>query len=167
MITKKNIDPGHLVRLGTHTHSGDSEDFSKLGRINWTLLRRKQLLDIVQHLAVSIGITGDIGYSCETADYFYAEHVKQKIDKYNHDMKADGASSASLFPFSTFFGDISALSSDTFSSDREKAAYYIDSIEKVFSELKSYRVYELLRHEKKREDNILSSQVCLYSFHSN
>ena len=153
------------MRLGTsRTYAGGFEDFSKVGRINWTLLRRQQLLDLVQNIATSFGIAGDVGYSCETADYFYVEHVKPKIDKYNQDIRAAGAASGNLFPFSAFLEGIFALSPEKISSDSENAEFYIDNIERVFSELKSYRVYELLRHEKKREDNILSSQVFTYSF---
>ena len=148
-----------MVRLGTRDQKYETEDFTRKGRINWTLFRRQKLLEVVHHFALTLGIAGDVGYSCETAMYFYSETVKQIIDKYLHDIEVSGVSPRDLFPFTAYFGDIFPQDLSDSSACLEIAKRYIDYIEKVFSELATYKVYELLRNQKQREDHILTSQV--------
>lgn len=51
-------------------------DFSKFGRVNYTLGRRQELLSEVQRLADSLAIgSGDVGYTCEGAAFFHLYHV--------------------------------------------------------------------------------------------
>jgi hypothetical protein len=51
-------------------------DFSKFGRVNYTLGRRQELLAEVQRLADSLAIgSGDVGYTCEGAAFFHLYHV--------------------------------------------------------------------------------------------
>lgn len=83
------------------------EDFSKQGRVNWSLTRRLQLLGHVQRLAVSLNIPGDVGYTCETAEYFNLEFIQSRIEKFYIDIKSitDASSIEILFPFSSYFDD--------------------------------------------------------------
>lgn len=156
---QRKIDPGHMVRLGTRDKIHETEDFSRKGRVNWTLFRRQKLLEVVQQFAISLGVAGDVGYSCETAMYFYTETVKQIIDKYLHDTEASGVSPKDNFPFIAYFGDIFPQDSNDSSTYFSIARRYFDYIERVFSELATFKVYELLRNQKQREDHILTSQV--------
>lgn len=58
---KRNIDERHLLRLGAgerELREGTMKDFSKFGRVNYTLKRRLELLAEVQRLAESISVEG-------------------------------------------------------------------------------------------------------------
>ncbi|CAN0389179.1 unnamed protein product [Laminaria digitata] len=60
-IMEKDIDERHLLRLGAGERELREEtmkDFSKFGRVNYTLKRRLELLAEVQRLAESIGVDG-------------------------------------------------------------------------------------------------------------
>ena len=73
---QRDIKERHLLRLGAGEKSLDTDkDFSKWGRVNYALARRMQLLAEVQRLAHSLGIAGDFGFTCETAEYFNLYHV--------------------------------------------------------------------------------------------
>ena len=73
---QRDIKERHLLRLGAGEKSLDTDkDFSKWGRVNFALARRMQLLAEVQRLAHSLGIAGDFGFTCETAEYFNLYHV--------------------------------------------------------------------------------------------
>ena len=126
------MDPRHLLRLGSGerdlrealalagaggTGRGQGEEFSKQGRVNWSLNRRSQLLAEVQVLAVSLGVPGDVGYTCETAEYFLLEHIHARIEKFKLDVaKAKATAIAGsveestivqrLFPFTKYFDDV-------------------------------------------------------------
>ena len=119
-IIMRDVDQRHLLRLGggekdlsEHVHSANGagvrnneDQFSRLGRVNWSLARRIELLGQVQRLANTLGVPGDVGYSCETAGYFYAEHVLPKIESFRRRLDKAGAEDTSrLFPFSAFFDD--------------------------------------------------------------
>lgn len=57
----RDIDERHLLRLGAgerELREGTMKDFSKFGRVNYTLRRRLELLSEVQRLAESIGVEG-------------------------------------------------------------------------------------------------------------
>jgi intron-binding protein aquarius len=121
MISKRNIDPRHLLRLGSGemelraslakcgalgSGRGQGEQFSKQGRVNWSLMRRLRLLEQVQKLAISLQIGGDVGYTCETAEFFYQDRIRKIIEKYE-----EGFDNFSIedvekeFPFKSFFSD--------------------------------------------------------------
>ena len=57
----RDIDERHLLRLGAgerELREGTMKDFSKFGRVNYTLKRRLELLAEVQRLAETIGVEG-------------------------------------------------------------------------------------------------------------
>lgn len=60
-LTHRDIDERHLLRLGAgerELREGTMKDFSKFGRVNYTLKRRLELLAEVQRLAETIGVEG-------------------------------------------------------------------------------------------------------------
>ena len=62
------------------------------------------MLSEVQRLAVTLGVPGDVGYSCETAEYFYREHVLPRMQLFR---QATGKGNvADVFPFKEFFNDV-------------------------------------------------------------
>jgi intron-binding protein aquarius len=162
----KDIDRNHLLRLGAGEQSlrgasaaviSDDEQISRSGRVNWSLERRMELLGEVQRLAASLGCAGDVGYSCETAGYFYVEHIKSRIERFKNGGHA-------AFPFTAFFQQQQATSGKQLftgeaSHDEEVAAGCIRFIDKIFSDLASYRAFELLRTQGHRSDYLLTKQV--------
>lgn len=180
-IMQRNVDPRHLLRLGSGEadlreslarNAGlvEGEEFSKQGRVNWSLARRLQLLGQVQRLAASLGITGDVGYTCETAAYFQLEHVQAKIEQFSLDLnaldededkKAEDHCIQSIFPFNVYFADAPQplFSGVDFASDVEVAQGCFRHINHLFEELADYRAFELLRTQGHRGDYLLTKQA--------
>lgn len=103
-IMALDIDERHLLRLGHGEEALETEkDFSRYcinncffnnfnllilylflfhcnkngryGRVNYVLAKRLDLLKQVQKLQESLGVPGDVAYTCETAGYFYLYQV--------------------------------------------------------------------------------------------
>ncbi|XAR61582.1 hypothetical protein NMG60_11016040 [Bertholletia excelsa] len=75
-IMQRDVPARYLLRLG----QGEQElatdlDFSRQGRVNAMLVRRLELLSEVERLARSLQLPEDVGYTCETAGYFWLLHV--------------------------------------------------------------------------------------------
>jgi len=47
----------------------------RYGRVNYVLAKRLELLDEVARLQASLGVQGDVSYTCETAAHFYLYQV--------------------------------------------------------------------------------------------
>lgn len=83
LIKNTSIPQRHLLRLGSGERELDSEnDFTKAGRVQAMLDRRIACLSEVERLGKSLDIPGDVGYTCETASFFFAHHIKARIDTY-------------------------------------------------------------------------------------
>lgn len=193
-IMERNVDPRHLLRLGTGEKDlretlavsgaggggrGQGEAFSKQGRVDWTLTRRMHLLEQVQRLAVTIGVSGDVGYTCETAEYFRLEHIQSRMEKFFIDLPLSFNASASatastpadssaptlssvqkVFPFSNYFSDTpKPIFTGDEVSDLASAEGCFRHISKLFEELSDYRAFELLRTGRHRSDYLLTKQV--------
>ncbi|KAL4580798.1 hypothetical protein LXL04_017004 [Taraxacum kok-saghyz] len=57
-------------------------DFSRQGRVNAMLVRRLELLSEVERLARSLQLPEDVGYTCETAGYFWLLHVYSRWEQF-------------------------------------------------------------------------------------
>ena len=117
-IMQRDIDERFLLRLGIgerDLRQGTQKDFSKYGRVNHCLERRLQLLDIVEKLNTSLGVSPgplgfvlmqhdvhlplpsseqlgtNVGYTCETAGHFYTYHVESKIKDFRSSMQTVSA----------------------------------------------------------------------------
>lgn len=87
-LLQRDVAEHHLLRLGSGERDLETEgDFSKAGRVTLALERRIHCLKEVDRLGQSIGIVGDVGYTCETAEYFNLQHVKTRIDQFRHQFK--------------------------------------------------------------------------------
>ena len=49
--------------------------FPRYGRVNFILALRLQLLKEVERLQRSLGVAGDVAYTCETAGHFFLYQV--------------------------------------------------------------------------------------------
>lgn len=158
-IRNRDVDPRHMVRLGAGSEDlfAGLEDFSRTGRVNYSLSRRLQLLQQIQYLARSLEIVGDVGSTCETADYFQLEHIKPRIDQFYQNIKSREVED--VFPFNSFFNSSGAPESVTKCKDLKAAEKCFELIDGLFTELKEFRPFELLRSMGQRGDYILTKQV--------
>ena len=180
----RNIDERYLLRLG---HASDQldvggRDFSRFGRVQHMLGRRLMLLDVVRRVGESVGVGGDVGYTCETSAAFYVHQVLTRWEKYvklcrdakevYERMKEEGkeevtaeqerlyhATPATHFPFTSFFTSSPTsplFSSTSYSGDLSVALSCFTYLQSVFRELDECRPFELLRSYKDRSSYLLT-----------
>ena len=128
---------------------------TSLGRVSHILARRSALLEKVQCLSESLGLSstekrgtdGSPSYTCETTEYFNLRHVTKRIKTFDAKI-ADGQGTISseedvskLFSFKKYFN---LNESDGSTLTLRDAVEKLDVIRKVFSELAEYRPLELL-----------------------
>ncbi|KAI9505905.1 P-loop containing nucleoside triphosphate hydrolase protein, partial [Coemansia spiralis] len=144
-IVNLDIEPRHLLRLG---HGEEAlmadERYSRAGRVESFLERRRELLGEVQRLAESMGIEGDFGYTCSTARVFFVSCVRVRWEAYRK--------APVCFPFLRFFED--KLGHPP--KDHEACFRYI---ERIFSELNDIQPFELLRTQTDRSSYLLANQA--------
>ena len=82
-----DIDERHLLRLGHGEEMLETEkDFSRYGRVNYVLQQRLALLKEVNRLQKSLGVQGDVSYTCETAGHFYLYQVLSRWEKFQDEI---------------------------------------------------------------------------------
>ena len=171
VMSRGDIDERYLLRLGAgerDLQTDSTHDFTKPGRVAYSLAKRGQLLEQVQLISESLGISGKAergadgspSYTCETAEYFNEHHILRRIRAFQQQARdANGSSKdgevVSFFPFAVYFQIgpekvTLAAANDYFSKLRE-----------IFSELGEYRPLELLRSQRHRTDYLLMKQTRL------
>lgn len=183
-IMNRNIDGRHLLRLGSGEYdlrnNLDGDKFNKNGRVQWCLDRRLELLTEIQRLANSMNIfVGDVGYTCETAEYYYEYTLKPilidyenkllEIEKSHFNNNNDNNNVVNnTFPFHNYFSNIPNLPlfNDNIESDIFIARGCLTHIHHIFQELSDYRPFELLRTQGHRCDYMLMKQVKFNFFSS-
>lgn len=172
VMARGDVDERYMLRLGSGernlaTTSASSHDFTKTGRVAHIISRRADLLEKVQQLSESLGLSGNSergadgapSYTCETSEYFYFHHVKKRVDAFEADaVKSDDPNSTNfmqIFPFRRHYLSLKDCSSLTLDEAREK----FDEIKAIFDELAEYRPIELLRSQRQRADYLLTKQA--------
>lgn len=171
-IMALDIDERHLLRLGHGEEALETEkDFSRYGRVNYVLRQRMQLLNQVQKLQESLGVGGDVAYTCETAGYFYLYQVLARWEKFCSRVEqiresAGGANEWALtftqeFPFAKFFADAPQplFRGESFVADFEVAQSCFRYIAHIFQELEEFRAFELLRNGLDRSKYLLVKEA--------
>jgi len=168
VMARGDIDERYLIRLGSGERDLDidsSHDFTKTGRVAHSLERRAALLEKVQQLSESLGISGKAergadgspSYTCETAKYFDNHYVQKNVDRFLAQVSDESSDSVgALFPFKEYFhlnGD--AVTSLTLDEAKAK----ISELNDIFSELAEYRPLEMLRSQRQRTDYLLMKQA--------
>ena len=150
-IMALDIDERHLLRLGHGEEALETEkDFSRYGRVNYVLAKRIELLEQVKKLQETLGVYGDVAYTCETAGYFFLYEILSRWEEYQSKLVGDVRSEeiAERFPFTKFFSDVpggklfKGLDVD---EDMETAESCWRYIQNVFTQLEEFRAFELLR----------------------
>ena len=169
VMARGDIDERYCLRLGSGERDlqTDTEfDFTKNGRVNHILARRSTLLEDVQQMSESLGISGAAergadgspSYTCETAAYFHLHHIKKRIEIFYGNVcnKSNEAIVGEYFPFGKYFNlSTSEVSTMTLTETKKK----FEQLNACFHELGEYRPLELLRSQRQRIDYLLTKQV--------
>lgn len=167
-IMQLDIDERHLLRLGHGEEALETEkDFSRYGRVNYVLSQRLELLVKVKKLQDSLGVTGDVSYTCETAGHFYLYEVIARWEKFLSDVESTEKREMTAeyfethFPFTKFFNDAPQplFSSQTFDDNLKFAESCYRYIEHIFTELEEFRAFELLRNGLDRSKYLLVKEA--------
>ncbi|XP_042910382.1 RNA helicase aquarius [Parasteatoda tepidariorum] len=167
-IMALDIDERHLLRLGHGEEALETEkDFSRYGRVNYVLAKRLELLDHVRKLQESLGVSGDVSYTCETAGHFFMYHVLARWEEFLSKVKPGRGKKVALnlvadcFPFSKFFEKAPQplFKGKTYEEDIEIAEGCFRYIKKIFSQLEEFRAFELLRSGLDRSQYLLVKEA--------
>ncbi|XP_054758837.2 RNA helicase aquarius-like [Lytechinus pictus] len=167
-IMALDIDERHLLRLGHGEEALETEkDFSRYGRVNYVLGRRLELLKEVERLQESLGVPGDVAYTCETAGHFYLYQVVARWEKFLSKVKPKGGKEVGVedivthFPFHKFFENAPqpVFKGETYAQGMDIAEGCYRHIKKIFQQLEEFRAFELLRSGKDRSKYLLIKEA--------
>ncbi|KAM9190178.1 RNA helicase aquarius isoform 2-T2 [Mergus octosetaceus] len=167
-IMALDIDERHLLRLGHGEEELETEkDFSRYGRVNYVLARRLELLREVGRLQESLGVPGDVSYTCETAGHFFLYQVMSRWEEYISKVKVKGGKLpnvtdvSSFFPFHQYFANAPQpiFKGKSYEEDMEIAEGCFRHIKKIFTQLEEFRAFELLRSGLDRSKYLLVKEA--------
>ncbi|OJD28490.1 hypothetical protein ACJ73_00089 [Blastomyces percursus] len=165
-IMALDIDQRHLLRLGHGEEELDTEEsYSKYGRVDTFLENRGSYLAEVDRLAVSIGVEGAHGNSCETAGYFNTVYIRPAWTKYWDIVQAEDCPRETVveaFPFHSFFSNTPKPLFDANSSKEELLDVVSGCqrhMDKLFSELEDIRPFEILRFQRDKANYLLVKEA--------
>jgi intron-binding protein aquarius len=129
------------------------------------LTRRLELLVKVERLAQALEVAADVGYTCETAEYFFHSHVLARWEAFvsaANKRQAEGAAPvALLFPFSDYFADVPPplFRGASFEADMAVARGCFNHLRTMFTELDECRAFEILRSSYDRGNFLLTKHA--------
>ncbi|KAG5008532.1 hypothetical protein JHK85_027074 [Glycine max] len=161
----RDVPARYLLRLG----QGEQElatdlDFSRQGRVNAMLVRRLELLSEVERLARSLQLPEDVGYTCETAGYFWLLHVYSRWEQFLAACAENKEKSTFVrdrFPFKEFFYDTPhpVFTGESFEKDMQAATGCFRHLKNMFQELEECRAFELLKSTADRANYLMTKQA--------
>lgn len=164
-IMQRDVPARYLLRLG----QGEQElatdlDFSRQGRVNAMLVRRLELLSEVERLARSLQLPEDVGYTCETAGYFWLLHVYSRWEQFLAacaENKEKPTFVRDRFPFKEFFCDTPhpVFTGESFEKDMRAALGCFRHLKTMFQELEECRAFELLKSTADRANYLMTKQA--------
>lgn len=164
-IMQRDVPARYLLRLG----QGEQElatdlDFSRQGRVNAMLVRRLELLSEVERLARSLQLPEDVGYTCETAGYFWLLHVYSRWEQFLAACAAEKDNPTIVqdkFPFKEFFSDTPqpVFTGQSFGKDMRSAKGCFRHLKTMFQELEECRAFELLKSTVDRSNYLMTKQA--------
>ncbi|XP_055884455.1 RNA helicase aquarius-like [Biomphalaria glabrata] len=167
-IMALDVDERHLLRLGHGEEALETEkDFSRYGRVNYVLAQRLELLQEVNRLQISLGETGDMSYTCETAGYFYIYQILSRWEEFQSKLKPymdkdeHAKKIQQFFPFNKYFANAPQplFSGKSFAEDMAVAEGCFTHINKIFTQLEEFRAFELLRSGSDRANYLLIKEA--------
>lgn len=128
------------------------------------LVRRLELLSEVERLARSLQLPEDVGYTCETAGYFWLLHVYSRWEQFLAAC-ADNNDKPTFvkdrFPFKEFFTDTPhpVFTGESFEKDLMAAKGCFRHLKTMFQELEECRAFELLKSTADRANYLMTKQA--------
>ncbi|KAH0743115.1 hypothetical protein KY290_031108 [Solanum tuberosum] len=166
IITHSNQD---LNDLSDKIMQGEQElasdlDFSSHGRVNAMLVRRLELFSEVERLARSLRLPEDVGYTCETAGYFWLLHVYSRWEQFLAACTAEQDNPTIVqdkFPFKEFFSDTPqpVFTGQSFGKDMRSAKGCFRHLKTMFQELEECRAIELLKSTVDRSNYLITKHA--------
>ncbi|CAL9183877.1 unnamed protein product [Musa hybrid cultivar] len=164
-IMQRDVPARYLLRLG----QGEQElatdlDFSRQGRVNAMLVRRLELLGEVERLARSLQLPEDLGYTCETAGYFWLLHVYSRWEQFLAACAQNKDKPSFIkdrFPFVEFFSNTPqpVFTGESFEKDMRAAKGCFCHLSTMFQELEECRAFELLKSTADRANYLMTKQA--------
>ncbi|KAK1263373.1 putative RNA helicase SDE3 [Acorus gramineus] len=164
-IMERDVPARYLLRLG----QGEQElatdlDFSRQGRVNAMLVRRLELLSEVERLARALQLPEDVGYTCETAGYFWLMHVYSRWEQFLAACSQNQEKPSFVkdrFPFQDFFTNTShpVFTGESFEKDMRAARGCFRHLSTIFQELEECRAFELLKSTADRANYLMTKQA--------
>ncbi|XP_020250043.1 intron-binding protein aquarius [Asparagus officinalis] len=164
-IMQRDVPARYLLRLG----QGEQElatdlDFSRQGRVNAMLVRRLELLGEVERLARSLNLPEDVGYTCETAGYFWLLHVYSRWEQFLAACSQNQDKPTFVkdrFPFTDFFSNAPQpiFTCESFERDMRAAKGCFRHLSTMFQELEECRPFELLKSTADRANYLMTKQA--------
>ncbi|CAN0863506.1 RNA helicase aquarius [Linum grandiflorum] len=164
-IMQRDVPARYLLRLG----QGEQElatdlDFSRQGRVNAMLVRRLELLSEVERLARSLQLPEDVGYTCETAGYFWLLHVYSRWELFLAACAENEGKPTFVqdrFPFKEFFSNTPqpVFTGQSFEKDMRAAKGCFRHLKTLFQELEECRAFELLKSTADRANYLMTKQA--------
>ncbi|KAG9456332.1 hypothetical protein H6P81_000840 [Aristolochia fimbriata] len=164
-IMERDVPARYLLRLGQGEQELDTDmSFSRQGRVNAMLIRRMELLSEVERLARSLQLPEDVGYTCETAGYFWLLHVYSRWELFlaacaqNQDKPTFVKD---RFPFLDFFSNAPkpVFTGESFEKDMRAAKGCFRHLKTMFQELEECRAFELLKSQADRANYLMTKQA--------
>lgn len=128
------------------------------------LVRRLELLSEVERLARSLQLPEDVGYTCETAGYFWLLHVYSRWEQFLAacaDNEGKPTFVRDRFPFKEFFSNTPQpiFTGDSFEKDMRAAKGCFLHLQTLFQELEECRAFELLKSTADRANYLMTKQA--------
>ncbi|CAI9769470.1 unnamed protein product [Fraxinus pennsylvanica] len=164
-IMERDVPARYLLRLGQGEQELATElDFSRQGRVNAMLVRRLELLSEVERLARSLQLPEDVGYTCETAGYFWLLHVYSRWERFLADCAVNKDKPTCVqdrFPFKEFFANTPkpVFTGQSFEKDMRAAKGCFRHLKTMFGELEECRAFELLKSTVDRSNYLMTKQA--------
>lgn len=164
-IMQRDVPARYLLRLG----QGEQElatdvEFSRQGRVNAMLARRLELLAEVERLAKTLQLPEDVGYTCETAGYFWLLHVYSRWEQFLAACESNQDKPSFVkdrFPFKEFFSDTAqpVFTGLSFERDMRAAKGCFRHLTTMFKELEECKAFELLKSTADRANYLMTKQA--------
>ena len=167
-IMALDVEERHLLRLGHGEDDLDTEnDYSRYGRVNYVLDQRISLLEQVNKLHISLGLSLENQFTCELAGYFYVNEILKRFEDFNTVIEEKDENEtpkdeivSKYFPFKKFFDDCpDELFCNKYEKDLDTAQGCFRYISKIFKQLEEFRPFELLRNGRDRAKYLLIKEA--------
>lgn len=142
LLQKLNIDDKHVAQ------QVDGPNYPET---------RRNLLQQVEQLSTSLGISGAHGDSCETAEHFYSAYIGPMVEKFKRDTEA-GEDVEKSFPFTNYFNDVTIFDENQSEEQKLHAANgCMYHVRKLFESLEFLRPFELMHTPRAQKKHLVES----------